>query len=349
MALSQASLRAASVAKPGEPGRWVLGVARQAATTSGVGISSQPHLGALKKESEKDTFVATSRDTDDVNCTASGPGGRCTVLKLISGFAGRGQRPPSPFPSPLICRVKKKSTCPSLPWTSIVPGGAAPSACNPGLGQSRAVTAISLNTLSSDDRGLMSPFIGERAVILHRHPAALFTGEVAKAVPSFKSSYETHGPLGPPARFAIQRPPSPSLSPSPDEVVTSHGAIEADKDHVRQEPYSLPQGFMWDTLDLGSAEVVSTRPARGTAQRAPSARSAPSDAASLLLQLRELYTLLNENYVEDDGNMFRFDYSPEFLLWWVPPAAWGARVRVSPVPVSPPPQALTGASFPCLR
>ena len=35
------------------------------------------------------------------------------------------------------------------------------------------------------------------------------------------------------------------------------------------------------------------------------------------LQLKELYTLLNENYVEDDDNMFRFDYSPEFLLWWV--------------------------------
>ena len=25
--------------------------------------------------------------------------------------------------------------------------------------------------------------------------------------------------------------------------------------------------------------------------------------------------LLNENYVEDDDNMFRFDYSPEFLRW----------------------------------
>lgn len=33
------------------------------------------------------------------------------------------------------------------------------------------------------------------------------------------------------------------------------------------------------------------------------------------LQLKELYGLLNENYVEDDDNMFRFDYSPDFLLW----------------------------------
>ncbi|MBZ3874203.1 Glycylpeptide N-tetradecanoyltransferase 2 [Sciurus carolinensis] len=73
--------------------------------------------------------------------------------------------------------------------------------------------------------------------------------------------------------------------PKLNEVITSHGAIEPDKDNVRQEPYSLPQGFMWDTLDLSNAEV-----------------------------LKELYTLLNENYVEDDDNMFRFDYSPEFLL-----------------------------------
>ncbi|XP_059515701.1 glycylpeptide N-tetradecanoyltransferase 2 isoform X5 [Myotis daubentonii] len=81
--------------------------------------------------------------------------------------------------------------------------------------------------------------------------------------------------------------------PKLNEVITSHGAIEADKDNVRQEPYSLPQGFMWDTLDLGNAEV-----------------------------LKELYTLLNENYVEDDDNMFRFDYSPEFLLWALRPPGW---------------------------
>ncbi|XP_078185645.1 glycylpeptide N-tetradecanoyltransferase 2 isoform X5 [Callithrix jacchus] len=81
--------------------------------------------------------------------------------------------------------------------------------------------------------------------------------------------------------------------PKLDEVITSHGAIEPDKDNVRQEPYSLPQGFMWDTLDLSNAEV-----------------------------LKELYTLLNENYVEDDDNMFRFDYSPEFLLWALRPPGW---------------------------
>ena len=36
---------------------------------------------------------------------------------------------------------------------------------------------------------------------------------------------------------------------------------------------------------------------------------------SVYIQLKELYQLLNGNYVEDDDNMFRFDYSPEFLQW----------------------------------
>lgn len=33
-------------------------------------------------------------------------------------------------------------------------------------------------------------------------------------------------------------------------------------------------------------------------------------------ELSELYALLTENYVEDDENMFRFDYSREFLKWF---------------------------------
>lgn len=71
------------------------------------------------------------------------------------------------------------------------------------------------------------------------------------------------------------------------------GAIEASRDNVRQEPYSLPKNFEWDDVDI----------------RDPA-------------QLTELYELLNENYVEDDDNMFRFDYSPEFLKWALSPPGW---------------------------
>uniref|UniRef100_A0A3B3QZF5 Glycylpeptide N-tetradecanoyltransferase n=1 Tax=Paramormyrops kingsleyae TaxID=1676925 RepID=A0A3B3QZF5_9TELE len=91
--------------------------------------------------------------------------------------------------------------------------------------------------------------------------------------------------------------------PKLNEVITTHGPIEPDKENIRQEPYSLPQGFTWDTLDLSNAEV-----------------------------LKELYTLLNENYVEDDDNMFRFDYSPNFLKALRPPGwlpHWHCGVRVT--------------------
>lgn len=36
-------------------------------------------------------------------------------------------------------------------------------------------------------------------------------------------------------------------------------------------------------------------------------------------EAKEVYDLLNQNYVEDDDNMFRFDYSPAFLEWALSP------------------------------
>jgi len=71
--------------------------------------------------------------------------------------------------------------------------------------------------------------------------------------------------------------------------------IEPNKEiaDVNPNAFSLPAGFKWDDLDLNDNE-----------------------------QLLELYTLLNENYVEDDDNMFRFDYSPDFLKWSLKPCGW---------------------------
>ncbi|KAG9337603.1 hypothetical protein JZ751_028455 [Albula glossodonta] len=43
--------------------------------------------------------------------------------------------------------------------------------------------------------------------------------------------------------------------PKLGEMVTSHGCIEPDKANIREEPYSLPQGFSWDALDLGNPAV----------------------------------------------------------------------------------------------
>lgn len=83
--------------------------------------------------------------------------------------------------------------------------------------------------------------------------------------------------------------------PRMDEKITESGPIESDKkrEEIRQEPYSLPDGFSWDTLVLDDPLV-----------------------------LKELYTLLTENYVEDDDAMFRFDYPSHFLKWALQPPGW---------------------------
>ena len=69
---------------------------------------------------------------------------------------------------------------------------------------------------------------------------------------------------------------APMPPPPSEERVQESGPLEPDKEEVREEPYSLPDKFMWDEVDV-------------------------MDEA----QITELYVLLNENYVEDDDNMFR--------------------------------------------
>jgi hypothetical protein len=47
--------------------------------------------------------------------------------------------------------------------------------------------------------------------------------------------------------------------PKIDEDITANEAIEEDTPHdqLRKEPYSLPSGFQWDTLNLDDPCVVS--------------------------------------------------------------------------------------------
>ncbi|XP_072312164.1 glycylpeptide N-tetradecanoyltransferase 2-like [Eucyclogobius newberryi] len=87
-------------------------------------------------------------------------------------------------------------------------------------------------------------------------------------------------------------------------AVTCHGPIAEGERSVRTEPYSLPQGFTWDTLDITSATV-----------------------------LKELCTLLNENFTEDDDNTMRLNFTEDYLKWalqcpqWRP--QWHCGVRVN--------------------
>uniref|UniRef100_T1JAC3 Glycylpeptide N-tetradecanoyltransferase n=1 Tax=Strigamia maritima TaxID=126957 RepID=T1JAC3_STRMM len=89
--------------------------------------------------------------------------------------------------------------------------------------------------------------------------------------------------------------------PKMAEKVTTNDSIEAARAtvEIRNEPYSLPDEFCWDTLEIDDPLI-----------------------------LKELYTLLNENYVEDDDNMFRFDYSPDFLKWALQAPEWNKNWHV---------------------
>eukprot|EP00931_Biecheleriopsis_adriatica_P121961 TRINITY_DN969_c0_g1_i3.p1 TRINITY_DN969_c0_g1~~TRINITY_DN969_c0_g1_i3.p1 ORF type:complete len:1008 (-),score=339.25 TRINITY_DN969_c0_g1_i3:69-3029(-) len=86
---------------------------------------------------------------------------------------------------------------------------------------------------------------------------------------------------------------------------SDNGPIDEPKtpDDVKAEPYNLPGSFEWCTCDLDNDE-----------------------------EAKEIYTLLCENYVEDDDCMFRFDYSVEFLRWALKPPeylrSWHLGVRV---------------------
>lgn len=72
---------------------------------------------------------------------------------------------------------------------------------------------------------------------------------------------------------------------------------------VKQEPYKLPNLYEWITCDMDTEEMCA-----------------------------EVYNLLTTNYVEDDENMFRFNYSKEFLRWALRPPgyfrSWHIGVRV---------------------
>jgi len=113
------------------------------------------------------------------------------------------------------------------------------------------------------------------------------------------------------SRRHIERPhafwdtqPVPSMG-SENFQATDSGPIDPIKtpEDVRDEGYALPEGFEWHSCDVFDDD-----------------------------EAKEIYTLLNENYVEDDDSMFRFDYSIDFLRWALTPPgflqSWHLGVRV---------------------
>jgi glycylpeptide N-tetradecanoyltransferase len=84
-------------------------------------------------------------------------------------------------------------------------------------------------------------------------------------------------------------------------------AIDIEKDPVKdipQNPLKLPEGFEWTNINVENDD-----------------------------ELDQVYELLRNHYVEDDDNMFRFNYSKRFLQWALQPPGykieWHLGVRVS--------------------
>jgi Myristoyl-CoA:protein N-myristoyltransferase, N-terminal domain len=90
-----------------------------------------------------------------------------------------------------------------------------------------------------------------------------------------------------------------------DTSAADDGPIDEAKsvEDVRQEPFSLNAQFQWCLCNLEDQQ-----------------------------ECQEVYDLLRLNYVEDDDEMFRFCYSPEFLRWALCPPGyikdWHLGVRV---------------------
>lgn len=113
------------------------------------------------------------------------------------------------------------------------------------------------------------------------------------------------------SRRQVERPhlfwdtqPVPSMGSENFQAADS-GPIDPLKtpEDVRDEPYALPDAFEWCSCDVNNDS-----------------------------EAQEIYSLLNENYVEDDDSMFRFDYSVAFLRWALTPPGylqnWHLGVRV---------------------
>jgi glycylpeptide N-tetradecanoyltransferase len=84
-----------------------------------------------------------------------------------------------------------------------------------------------------------------------------------------------------------QTQPVPKLDDKKDHIEEGPFKI-IDPEKVPKEPSPLMEGFEWVTMDMTKDE-----------------------------EIKEVFELLYGHYVEDEEAMFRFNYSPSFLKWYV--------------------------------
>ena len=78
----------------------------------------------------------------------------------------------------------------------------------------------------------------------------------------------------------------PVIHPSKKEEEKEGELQHKELKDVKKEPYTLPEGFEWGAVDLKNDE-----------------------------EIKQVYDLLMNNYVEDSEATFRFAYTIEFLRW----------------------------------
>jgi len=87
--------------------------------------------------------------------------------------------------------------------------------------------------------------------------------------------------------------PQPEDDANSKDVMVNGPIQTKTVDEVPPQPYPLPSAYTWCSCDMNDPVVID-----------------------------EVYNLLCQNYVEDDDNMFRFDYSRDFLRWALQPPGY---------------------------
>jgi glycylpeptide N-tetradecanoyltransferase len=124
-----------------------------------------------------------------------------------------------------------------------------------------------------------------------------------------------------------------------DTASLQSGPVVPDKkpEEIDQEAYKLVTGYEWVTVNVKEVEKKDSLTSSSSSSSSTSTSGSGEDTAIIstttIDEITELYTMLANNYVEDDDHMFRFAYSADFLKWALTPPgyidSWHLGVRTT--------------------